>query len=100
MDKKSPATTSQQGTSKPRKQTNDTNQRKRLLEAFRSRPMSTIQIRHELDVFQPAARIHELRHDEGFNIITHWEKQETPEGYMHRIAKYVLLSGKYQGASK
>ncbi len=100
MKTKRSATQSQQNISKPRKQTNDTastNQRKRLIDARRKRPLSTIQIRHELDVFQPAARIFELRHDQGYNIITQWDKQETPEGYMHRVAKYVLLAGKYKG---
>lgn len=100
MDKKSPVTQSQQDISKLRKQANNTcsiNQRKRLLDALRERPLSTIQMRHELDVIQPAARIFELRHDQNYNIITQWENQETPEGYMHRVAKYVLLSGKYKG---
>lgn len=100
MDKKHPITLSQQDISKPRKQLNDTcssNQRKRLLDALRIAPMTTIQIRHELDVIHPAARVQELRHNQGYNIVTHWQEQETPEGYMHRVAKYILFAGKYKG---
>lgn len=72
------------------------NQRKRLLDALKVAPMNTIQIRHELDIFQAATRIFELRHDFNYNIITQWVRQKTPEGHTHRVAKYILLSGKFK----
>jgi len=74
-------------------------QRKRLLEALRIGPVTTIEARHELDIIAPAPRIFELRHNDDYNIVTLWETQETPEGHKHRVARYVLFSGKYKGGA-
>ena len=60
-------------------------QRVRLLAALRQGPVSTIKARHELDIFTPAPRIHELRHIEGHKILTVWRTQKTPEGFSHRV---------------
>jgi len=79
---------------------NNTNlaaQRERLLNALLKSPISTIQARNELNILAPAPRIYELRHDQGKNIIRNWIIATTPEGYEHRIAEYVLLSGKWEG---
>lgn len=73
-------------------------QRERLLTRLKDGAVSTIQARHELDIIAPAPRIYELRHDFGYNIATHWQTEETPEGHSHRIASYVLLSGKFTGS--
>lgn len=67
-------------------------QRARLLAALRQGPVSTIKARHELDILAPAPRVHELRHREGIKIITHWRKESTPEGFVHRVAEYVLMA--------
>lgn len=66
-------------------------QRQRLLEALRQRSLSTLDARRELDVMHPAARVMELR-QEGANIITHWSREPTECGGLHRVARYVLLS--------
>lgn len=83
----------------------DTNleaQRQRLLAALRqagNQGITTIQARHKLNILAPAPRVHELRHDFGHNIQTIWTTDTTPEGFPHRIARYVLLAGKYRGAA-
>jgi len=77
--------------------TNLAAQRERLLSALLDAPVSTVQARHELNILAPAPRIYELRHDHGKNIITNWIVSITPEGYKHRVAEYVLLSGKWEG---
>ena len=69
-------------------------QRSRLLAALRNGPVSTIKARHELDIMMPAARIHELRHKDGMEIITQWCKELNPEGGEHRVAYYVLQNSK------
>lgn len=64
-------------------------QRARLLEALRSGPLSTLDIRRQLDVLMPAARVFELRHS-GHNIMTSWSDEPTDSGQMHRVARYSL----------
>ncbi|WP_213780113.1 helix-turn-helix domain-containing protein [Caballeronia sp. dw_276] len=67
-------------------------QRDRILGFLRrGAGMSTIDARHILDVMHPAARVLELR-DNGFDIQTVWQRQETPEGGRHRVALYYLMS--------
>lgn len=69
-------------------------QRRRLLAALRIQMVSTIVARRELDIMMPAARIHELRHRFGYQIDKVWVKQPTDCGKLHRVALYVLISGK------
>lgn len=71
-------------------------QRTRLLERLQRGPCTTVEARHQLDILGVAPRIYELRHQYGFNIRTHWAKGDNPGGGSHRIAQYVLHSGKYQ----
>lgn len=70
-------------------------QLQRLLAWLREKPITTIQARGALNILAPAARIWELRHKEGHNIVTHWVNDVTIEGKKHRVAQYVLLSGKF-----
>ena len=75
-------------------------QRMRLLQALRAAGnygITTIQARHELNILAPAPRIFELRHHDKYNIHTIWTIEFTPEGYKHRVARYILLPGKYKG---
>lgn len=65
-------------------------QRRRLLDALRVAPVSTIEARRNLDILMPGTRVHELRHREGFKINTHWSKEPTECGKLHRVARYVL----------
>ncbi len=71
----------------------------RLLKALReagAQGITTIQAREKLDVMMPAARVHELRHTEGFNIQTIWQTSENAQGHKHRNARYVLMPGVYK----
>ncbi|CAG9244911.1 helix-turn-helix domain-containing protein [Paraburkholderia caribensis] len=66
-------------------------QRARLLEALEKGPLTTIEIRRDLDILMPAARIWDLRHRLGKNISMEWADQPTDGGRMHRVARYCLL---------
>lgn len=65
-------------------------QRKRILEALKIAPVSTLKARRDLDVLHPAARVLELR-KRGNEIHTFWNLEPTACGRLHRVAKYVLL---------
>lgn len=65
-------------------------QRARVLDAMRSGPKSTIQLRRDWDVLSPAARVLELKR-RGFEILTQWVHEATDCGKLHRVALYVLL---------
>ncbi len=65
-------------------------QRQKLLAALRKSPMSTLEIRRELDILGVAPRIFELK-ARGYKIITHWVHEATDSGNIHKIALYVLL---------
>lgn len=66
-------------------------QRKRLIDALRCGPITTIEARRNLDILMPAARVHELKHKHGEPIDKVWVRQETESGKLHRIARYFLL---------
>lgn len=68
-------------------------QRQRILNRLEISPASTIELRRELDILMPAARVHELRHKLGKKITTIWTHQQTECGKLHRVAKYILQSG-------
>lgn len=59
--------------------------------------LTTIELREDYNVMAPAPRIFELRHEFGYNIVTHWDTSENAQGHKHRNARYVLLPGKYKG---
>ena len=67
------------------------NQRQRLLEALKQKPLSTIEARRDLDIMHPAARVQELR-ERGEKVITHKSTEPTENGELHTVARYVLLS--------
>jgi len=69
--------------------TNVQSQRKRILNWLKTKPLTTLQARTELDVMHPAARVQELK-AQGNNICTHWETVDTGKA-KHRVASYVLL---------
>ncbi len=67
-------------------------QRSRMLAHLnlkQSEGLTTLQSRHDLDVMHPAMRICELR-KQGYPIATIWTLDYTPEGNLHRVAKYVI----------
>lgn len=69
-------------------------QRKRLIDALKIGPITTLEARRNLDILMPAARVHELRHKHGEPIETVWTWQETDAGKPHRVARYVLFPGR------
>lgn len=82
--------------------TNLAAQRERLLKALRlagHNGITTIQAREDLNIMMPAARTHELRHDFRYNIQTLWTKARNAQGLEHRVARYVLFPGTYQGVA-
>jgi hypothetical protein len=64
----------------------------RLHDALRLRSMTTVEIRCDLDIMMPATRVFELK-EKGINIGTVIEPAETVNGNIHKVARYVLLSG-------
>lgn len=63
----------------------------RLLEALRYGPITTNEARRFLDVFDPAARVRDLRHKMGFEIETLWQNSVTEQGISHRVGLYCLV---------
>jgi len=66
-------------------------QRQRILERLRESPATTIELRGELDVMMPAARIFELRHDFGYEIDKTMVQDETKPDHEHTVALYSLV---------
>lgn len=100
--KKKKAPTTRRGHKDSRNDTNAQAQCQRLIQALAdagSEGFSTIQARHTLNIMMPAARVYELRHDCGRNIQTIWNMENTPEGHPHRVARYVLMPGKWKGVA-
>jgi hypothetical protein len=78
--------------------TSSSDQRQRLLSALRDAGgdgLTTIQIREQLDIMMPAARVHELRWDHCFNIQATPALDRNAQGNHHLCNRYVLLSGKW-----
>ena len=72
------------------KNTSSNNQRAIILEALKQSPKTTVQLRHELGIMQPAPRVKELR-EQGHRINTVRIVSYTPDGIKHSaVAKYVL----------
>ena len=75
-----------------------TAQRDRLLEALQDGPLSTVEIREELDILSPAPRIRELRQD-GYPIATMRENIKIGLNSHRGVARYVLLGGRVVGGA-
>ena len=86
--------------SKPKFLQNAASQRQRVLERLKKGSVTTIEIRHEQDILGVAPRIYELRHIHGYNIQKYWTTDINPGGDRHRVARYVLLPGKYNKGAK
>ncbi|PMY44563.1 MULTISPECIES: helix-turn-helix domain-containing protein [Pseudomonas] len=68
-----------------------TEQDRKMLEALRNGPVSTIEAAKELDIVQPPNTIRRLR-KKGHEIRTYWTHQSTePDRPPHRVAKYILM---------
>jgi hypothetical protein len=62
----------------------------RLLAGLENGPLDTITIRATLDVMMPAARVWDLKHRYGKNIVTAMVRRETAPGQMHSVALYSI----------
>ncbi len=51
--------------------------------------LTTFDIRSKFDIPHPGARVMELR-NLGHEIVTVWDLDSMPGGYLHRVARYVL----------
>lgn len=71
--------------------TSSPTQRQRLLERLRKSPVTTVEMRHKLNIMAPAARIFELRHHYGHEIRKDMVRDYTPEGFKNRFARYALV---------
>ena len=70
--------------------TTASNQRAIILQALKIAPQTTITLRHDFFVMQPAPRIFELI-AKGYAIESKPVDAETPDGVMHkRVALYIL----------
>jgi len=78
------------------------NQRLRIEQALKDTPggLTSIQFYEDYDIQQPSARIWELRWIRGLNIVTEKTVATTAQGGTHDNARYVLLSGKWQGRKR
>lgn len=66
-------------------------QERKMMEALRKGPITSIEAAKELDIVQPPNTIRRLR-NRGHEILTHWTQQATEPGRPpHRVAQYVLL---------
>jgi hypothetical protein len=74
-------------------------QRAKLLDRLLIGPLTTLEARRPpLDILHPAARVHELRHRAGHNILMTWIRQPTEAGRLHRVALYSMQPGKWEDA--
>jgi len=65
----------------------------RLFAALKIKPMTTFEIRQELDIMEVGSRICDLRHKYGCEIHTEMVVVESPLGNKHRVARYSLIHG-------
>jgi predicted ArsR family transcriptional regulator len=66
-------------------------QERKMMEALRTGPITTLEAANDLDIVHPPNTIRRLR-NRGHVIITYWTYQATEPGRpFHRVAKYVLL---------
>jgi IS30 family transposase len=66
-------------------------QERKMIEALRKGPVSTIEAAKNLDIVQPPSTIRRLR-KKGFDIRTYWTYQSTePSRSPHRVANYILM---------
>lgn len=62
----------------------------RLLQRPRQGPLTTTEAQRKLDVYDPPARVFQLR-AQGHRIDTVWTRDETEAGVLHRVGRYVLV---------
>ena len=73
-------------------------QRTRLLDALRHGPITVDQARMSLGISNPGARVFELRHSLGANIVTLSTHQPQEDGSRRRVAAYVLMESQKEAS--
>jgi hypothetical protein len=68
-------------------------QRARIIQALELGTLNTSEAQSFLRVYDPPARVCELRHVMGFKIKTHMMLVQTSLGDVHRLGVYVLTRG-------
>ncbi len=51
---------------------------------------TTIELQANCNALHSPRRVFELRHDFGWSIETHWQRENDPQGRPHRVGNYVL----------
>ena len=88
---KNKATEAAQNTNLNSNDTSASTQRARVIQALRTGPKTTIEVRRDWGVMQPAARVFELK-ARGYSIVKTPVSAHTDDGALHRgVARYVLL---------
>lgn len=96
MDKKIAYTEAGQNVQFNSSDTSADNQQIIILMALRDSPKTTIELRHNYGIMQPAPRIKELR-EQGYKIDTVRITCLTPDGIKHsKVAKYVLRGSSHE----
>lgn len=67
-------------------------QLERLLAALRRFAISTAEAQRWLGIYDPPARVHQLRHRDGHDIETCWWQGQSEAGTTHRIGLYTLMA--------
>ena len=62
------------------------------LARLRRGPANTYELRREEDIYDPPARVFQLRHQHGHRIDLVWTYVTTEANVTHRVGKYVLVS--------
>ena len=76
------------------------NQRLEILNWLeQNKSLTTFEARTNLGIMHPGGRIFELR-KQGYQIITHWSIEHDSLNKPHRVARYILLPGKYRGTGR
>ena len=71
-------------------------QRQRLFKRLQKESVTTTQLREEEEILAPAARIYELRHNNGCNIKLDLVSYPSESGVFHRVGRYTLHPGKWE----
>jgi hypothetical protein len=67
-------------------------QRRRVADyLLRHGQATTLDLQIHCNALHPPRRVFELRHDFGWEIVTHWQRAEDQQGRSHRVGSYVLL---------
>lgn len=71
----------------------------RIEHALRDNPngLTTIELVEQYDILRPGARICEMRWEQGLNIKSVRASDTTAQGMKHRVVRYVLMPGSWQG---